>query len=57
LKIKPVVLRDYQISIINEFLKNPQSLQEIATGAGKTLITAALSYSIEQYGRSIVIGT
>jgi len=28
---KPVVLRDYQISIINEFLKNPQSLQEIAT--------------------------
>ena len=35
---QPVVLRDYQISIINEFLKNPQSLQEIATGAGKTLI-------------------
>jgi superfamily II DNA or RNA helicase len=52
---QPVVLRDYQISIINEFLKNPQSLQEIATGAGKTLITAALSFSIEQYGRSIVI--
>ena len=52
---KPVVLRDYQITIINEFLKNPQSIQEIATGAGKTLITAALSYSIESYGRSIVI--
>ena len=52
---QPVALRDYQISIINEFLKNPQSLQEIATGAGKTLITAALSWSIEQYGRSIVI--
>jgi superfamily II DNA or RNA helicase len=52
---QPVVLRDYQISIINEFLKNPQSLQEIATGAGKTLITAALSWSIESYGRSIVI--
>ena len=34
---QPVVLRDYQIEIINEFLKNPQSLQEIATGAGKTL--------------------
>ena len=44
---QPVVLRDYQIEIINEFLKNPQSLQEIATGAGKTLITAALSFSIE----------
>ena len=52
---EPVVLRDYQIEIINNYLKNPQSLQEIATGAGKTLITAALSYSIEQYGRSIVI--
>jgi superfamily II DNA or RNA helicase len=51
----PVELRDYQISIVNNFLKNPQSLQEIATGAGKTLMTAALSYSIEQYGRSIVI--
>jgi superfamily II DNA or RNA helicase len=51
----PVVLRDYQISIVNNFLQNPQSLQEIATGAGKTLMTAALSYSIEQYGRSIVI--
>jgi len=52
---EPVVLRDYQIEIINNYLKNPQSLQEIATGAGKTLITAALSYTMEQYGRSIVI--
>jgi len=30
-------------------------LQEIATGAGKTLITAALSYKCEPYGRTIVI--
>jgi len=52
---QPVVLRDYQITIVNNFLKNPQSLQEIATGAGKTLMTATLSHSIEQYGRSIVI--
>jgi superfamily II DNA or RNA helicase len=52
---KPVVLRDYQIELINRYLKNPQCLQEIATGAGKTLMTAALSYSVEQYGRSIVI--
>jgi superfamily II DNA or RNA helicase len=52
---QPVVLRDYQIEIINNYLANPQALQEIATGAGKTLITAALSYSVEQYGRSIVI--
>jgi len=50
---KPVVLRDYQIEIVNNFLENPQSLQEIATGAGKTLMTAALSYSIEKYGDAL----
>ena len=52
---EPVVLRDYQIEVVNNFLKNPQCLQEIATGAGKTLMTAALSASVEQYGRSIVV--
>lgn len=52
---EPVVLRDYQIEIINKFLENPQCLQEVATGAGKTLITAALSYSCEPHGRTIVI--
>ena len=50
-----VMLRDYQIKIVNDFLANPQSVQEVATGAGKTLMTAALSYSIQDYGRSIVI--
>ena len=52
---EPIILRDYQVDVINNFLKNPQSLQEVATGAGKTLITAALSDMCEQYGRSIVI--
>jgi len=52
---QPVVLRDYQVEIVNNFLENPQSLQEVATGAGKTLMTAALSKSIEHLGRSIVI--
>jgi superfamily II DNA or RNA helicase len=52
---EPVMLRDYQVEIINQFLDNPQSLQEIATGAGKTLITAALSSLVEIHGRSIVI--
>jgi len=51
----PVILRDYQVDVINRFLDNPQSLQQIATGAGKTLITAVLSHSVEAYGRSIVI--
>jgi superfamily II DNA or RNA helicase len=52
---QPVVLRDYQIELVNNFLSNPQCLQQAATGAGKTLVTAALSYSIENYGRSIII--
>jgi len=52
---EPIKFRDYQVEIINNFLSNPQSIQEIATGAGKTIMTAALSKSVEQYGRSIVI--
>lgn len=52
---KPVMLRDYQVEIVNNFLKNPQCIQEVATGAGKTIMTAALSKGVEQYGRSIVI--
>jgi superfamily II DNA or RNA helicase len=52
---QPVVLRDYQIEIINKFLANPQCIQEVATGAGKTIMTAALSDAVGKYGRSIVI--
>jgi superfamily II DNA or RNA helicase len=52
---QPIQLRDYQVEIINNFLDNPQSIQEVATGAGKTIMTAALSKSVEAYGRSIVI--
>ena len=48
-------LRDYQVEIINNFLANPQGLQEVATGAGKTIMTAALSDAVTAYGRSIVI--
>ena len=51
----PIMLRDYQVEIINKFLENPQCLQEIATGAGKTLITAVLSHRCEPHGRTIVI--
>jgi len=52
---QPIVLRDYQPEIINRFLANPQCVQEVATGAGKTIITAALADSVSQYGRTIVI--
>ena len=52
---QPIQLRDYQVEIINNFLENPQSIQEIATGAGKTIMTAALSQRCEIHGRTIVI--
>ena len=52
---KPMELRDYQVEVINNFLANPQCIQEIATGAGKTVITAALSNAVAPYGRTIVI--
>jgi hypothetical protein len=52
---QPIKFRDYQVEIINNFLRNPQSVQIVATGAGKTIMTAALSKSVEKYGRSIVI--
>ena len=52
---EPMQLRDYQVEVINRFLENPQCIQEIATGAGKTVITAALSNAVAPYGRTIVI--
>lgn len=45
---EPVILRDYQHKIINNFLSNQTAVQEVATGAGKTLITAALSDLVEK---------
>ena len=52
---KPIVLRDYQYDVVNKFLENPQALQEVATGAGKTITTATLSSMCEPYGRTMVI--
>jgi superfamily II DNA or RNA helicase len=52
---EPIVLRDYQLDAINGFMQNPQGLQELATGAGKTIITATLSALCEPYGRTLVI--
>ena len=52
---QPIILRDYQVDAVNNFLKAPQALQELATGAGKTIITATLSHVCEKYGRTLVI--
>jgi superfamily II DNA or RNA helicase len=52
---QPILLRDYQVEAINIFLEYHQSLQEIATGAGKTITIATLSQLCEPYGRTITI--
>jgi len=52
---QPIMLRDYQVDAINKFLTTPQALQEIATGAGKTITTATLSHVAEKIGRTITI--
>ena len=52
---QPIILRDYQFDVVNKFLENPQALQEVATGAGKTITTATLSHLCEPYGRTMVV--
>jgi superfamily II DNA or RNA helicase len=52
---QPIVLRDDQVEVVNRFLENPQSLQEVATGAGKTIMTATMAHLCEPYGRVIII--
>jgi len=50
-----IILHEHQVLAINNFIDHPQSLQEIATGAGKTITTATLSHLCEPYGRSLLI--
>lgn len=52
---QPIMLRSDQCGAINDYLKNPQSLQCLSTGFGKTILTATLSSACEPYGRTMVI--
>ena len=52
---QPIILRDYQFDVVNKFCDTHQALQEVATGAGKTITTATLSHLCEPYGRTMVI--
>jgi superfamily II DNA or RNA helicase len=52
---EPIVLRDYQVTAINDCVANLQGISIAPTSAGKTLITASLSKIAEKYGRTIVI--
>lgn len=50
-----LVIRDDQVAAINTFLSDTQSIQCLATGFGKTILTAILSHKCEPYGRTVVV--
>ncbi len=52
---EPIVLREDQVEIVNRFFHHTQALQEVATGAGKTIMTATLAHCAEKYGRTVTI--
>ena len=52
---QPIVVKSHQVEAINVYLNNTSGVQVIATGAGKTIITAILSHKVEKYGRSVII--
>lgn len=55
LEHQPIILADHQVNAINYYLNDLQSVQQLATSAGKTIITAALCRIVEQHGRTITI--
>ena len=52
---QPIILRDYQVTAINDCISNPQGLCIAPTSSGKTIITASLAKLVEQHGRTILI--
>lgn len=52
---KSIELRDHQVQLLNSYYKNLQCLSICPTGGGKTLVSAAMSYAIQKYGKSFII--
>jgi superfamily II DNA or RNA helicase len=52
---QPIMLRDYQVDLINTCLNNMQGIIIAPTSAGKTIVTASLSRLTQDLGRSVVI--
>lgn len=52
-----IILEDHQVEAVNKYIDEPQSIQELSTAAGKTLIIAVLCKLVEDYcnGRNIII--
>lgn len=52
---EPIVLMEHQVDALNVYLNNTGCVYTLPTSGGKTLITAAMSYFAEPYGRTLVI--
>lgn len=52
---EPIMLRDDQVEAANIFADNRYGLQVLATGFGKTLLTAAVCKVVEPMGRTLTI--
>lgn len=52
---KPIRIREDQVEAINLFLKNPQSIQQLSTGYGKTILISTMVKICEPYGRTLTI--
>ena len=52
---QPIILRDYQVTAINECISNLQGLSIAPTSGGKTIISACLAKLVEPHGRTILI--
>lgn len=52
---KPIRIREDQVEAINLFLKNPQSIQQLTTGFGKTISCATMVKVCEPHGRTLTI--
>ena len=52
---KPVELREHQVSVVNDYLENIQSISICPTAAGKTVISTILAHKVESYGKSVLI--
>lgn len=52
---QPIILEEHQVRVINSCIENHRCIIDAATGAGKTLISAALAKKVEPFGKVILI--
>lgn len=52
---QPIVLMDHQVKALQGYFNEPTGIQVLPTSAGKTLLTAAMAYHCENFGRTIII--